>query len=59
MSIMLINQSPFHFIQAFGKGGSGDVSTDLLDLNLVSKQQNSALRKAEISPKEFTKVRHS
>ncbi len=31
--------------------------TDLLDLSLVSKQNNSALKMAQVSPKEFAKAR--
>ena len=40
-------------MKAFGKE---DADASLLDLSLVSKQKNSALRQAGISPKEFAKV---
>ena len=36
--------------------GKEDSECSLLDLGLVSKQPNSALKKAEISPKDFAKV---
>ena len=42
-------------MKAFGKE---DADASLLDLSLVSKQKNSALRQAGISPKEFAKVRY-
>lgn len=40
-------------MKAFGKE---DKSCSMLDFSLVSKQSNSALRQANISPKEFAKV---
>lgn len=51
-------------MKAFGsKGGSGGANdsneAELLDLSLVSKQSNSALRQAQVSPKEFAKVSKS
>ena len=36
--------------------GKKDEDSDMLDLTLVSKQQNSALKKCEISPKDYAKV---
>lgn len=40
-------------VKAFGKDES---ESSMLELTMVSKQANSALKKAEISPKEFVKV---
>ena len=42
-------------MKAFGKGDEKGAS--LLDLSLASKQTNSALKQAGISPKDFAKVR--
>ncbi|TRY80945.1 hypothetical protein TCAL_04722 [Tigriopus californicus] len=40
-------------MKAFGKE---DKSSSMLDFSLVSKQSNSALKQAQISPKEFAKL---
>ena len=46
-------------MKAFGSASSNANEmneAELLDLSLVSKQTNSALRQAQVSPKEFAKV---
>lgn len=43
-------------MKAFAKQEVDESTLDKLDMSLVSKQNNSALHKAAISPKDFVKV---
>ena len=51
-----ILQKTLTVMKAFGRGDEGDGDSSLVELSLASRQKNSALKEANISPKDFAKV---
>ena len=52
-----ILQKTMTVMKAFGRGDETDADASLVELSLASRQKNSALKEANISPKDFAKVR--
>ena len=51
-----ILQKTLTVMKAFGRGDESDGDSSLVELSLASRQKNSALKEANISPKDFAKV---
>ena len=51
-----ILQKTLTVMKAFGRGDDSDGDSSLVELSLASRQKNSALKEANISPKDFAKV---
>ena len=51
-----ILQKTLTVMKAFGRGDDSGGDSSLVELSLASRQKNSALKEANISPKDFAKV---
>ena len=51
-----ILQKTLTVMKAFGRGDDSEGDSSLVELSLASRQKNSALKEANISPKDFAKV---
>ena len=56
MSEEEILQKTLTVMKAFGRGDDSAEDSSLVELSLASRQKNSALKEANISPKDFAKV---